>query len=162
MIERLLNPIKARIRLMIGRCVVNACKGSEVELSLLAGEVREDVDFYQQYGFSSRPVGNVSGISVFIGGSRDNGALVACRGDDIKMDLEEGEVAIHSPHGNSLVLKKDGSIVATPKAGKKFHVEGAIEATLEITANCDKVPTNLSTHTHPTPVGPSGSPIPGT
>ena len=110
MIERLLNPIKARIRLMIGKCVVNACKGSEVELSLLAGEVREDVDFYQQYGFSRRPVGNVSGVAVFIGGSRDYGALVACRGDDIKMDLEEGEVAIHSPHGNSLVLKKDGSV----------------------------------------------------
>ena len=86
MIERLLNPIKARIRLMVGKCLITACGGNVANLSLLAGESREDVDFYQQYGFSSRPKGKVAGVALFIGGSRDNGVVVATRAAD-KVDF---------------------------------------------------------------------------
>ena len=163
MIERLLNPIKARIRLMVGKCLVTACGGGKVDLSLLAGESREDVEFYQQYGFSSRPVGTVRGVAVFVGGSRDNGALIACRGedDDMKVGLEPGEVAVHSKFGSSIFLKKDGSIVAKPASGKPYLIDGDLEATGEVSAKVNSAKVTLTCHIHPTGVGPTSQPTPG-
>jgi len=162
MMERLLNPIKARIRLMIGKCLITACSGDAVSLSILAGETREEVDFYQQYGFSSRPTGKVDGVALFVGGSRDNGALVASRGkdDDMRVVLAPGEVAVHSKFGSKILLKKDGSVVVTTSSNK-FRVEGDVEVTGDVKALCDSTFVTLSGHIHPTGVGPSSKPTPG-
>lgn len=162
MIERLLAPIKARIRLMVGRCLITACKNGRVSLTLLADESRDDVDFYQQYGFSSRPKGDVDAVALFIGGSRDNGVVVASRGrsSDMSMSLEEGEVAVHSPFGSSILLKKDGSVEMATNSNK-FRFVGDIEATGNIKAMCDGAFVTLSGHIHPTGVGPSSQPTPG-
>lgn len=177
MIERLLNPIKARIRLMVGKCLITACCGNVANLSLLAGESREDVDFYQQYGFSSRPKGKVAGVALFIGGSRDNGVVVATRGEDGEMgvNLEPGEVAMHSPFGSKIVLLKDGSISAVPASGKKTVVEsdllvkGKMLSTGDAVAGVTEVGGNvfetggvsLKLHTHPTAVvGAPSTPTP--
>lgn len=162
MIERLLNPIKLRIRLMIGKCIITACGGKTADLALLAGESRDDVDFYQQYGFSSRPTGKVSGVALFIGGSRDNGVVVASRGDDGDMgvSLEPGEVAVHSKFGSKIHLKKDGTVEISTNT-KKLRIVGDIEATGDVKAMCDTAFVTLTGHIHPTGVGPSSKPTPG-
>lgn len=171
MMERLLNPIKARIRLMVGKCLITACGSNTVDLSLLAGETRDEVDFYQQYGFTSVPVGKVSGVALFIGGSRDNGVVVASRGEDKKMaiELEPGEVALHTLFGSNVVLKKDGSVLVRPKSGKVMRVEGDLNvvgnvwATKDVAAKCVDVAgtmtdglVHLTRHTHPSGAGPTG------
>lgn len=162
MMERILNPIKARIRLMIAKCLVTACGGDTATLSLLAGESREDVDFYQQYGFSSRPVGTVGGVALFIGGSRDNGVLVASRGEDgdMKVKLDPGEVAVHSKFGSMVLLKKDGSVVLKTDSNK-LRIEGDVDVTGDVKAMCDGTFVTLMGHIHPTGVGPSSKPTPG-
>lgn len=162
MIERLLNPIKARIRLMVGKCIVTACRGKTVDISLLAEESREGVDFYQQFGFSSYPTADVSGVALFIGGSRDNGVVVATRGDDstMRVNLEPGEIAVHSPYGSKILLKKDGSISVTTDS-KKIRFVGDVEVTGDVKANCDSAFVSLTGHIHATGVGPSDAPTPG-
>ena len=138
--EALLEPIMAKIRLMVGRCVIIASKYSDGELltdiELLAGEKRRGVEFLQQFGFSSRPKGDVEGIALFVGGSRDNGVVVSTRGEC--PDLKEGEVMVHSPHGQKILLKSDGSVNVTNKnggsivmaAGGKVTVNGHLEVSL--------------------------------
>lgn len=42
----------------------------------------------------------------------------------------------------------------------KLRIIGDLEVTGEITAMCDTAPVSLSTHQHPSPLGPTGSPIP--
>lgn len=162
MMERLLNPIKSRIRLMVGKCLVTACGGNVADLSLLAGESRKDVDFYQQYGFSSCPTGKVAGVALFIGGSRDNGVVVATRGedDDMGVKLEPGEVAVHSKFGSSILLKKDGSVVLKTDSNK-LRIEGDVDVTGDVKAMCDAAYVTLTGHIHPTGVGPSSSPTLG-
>ena len=168
-IERLLNSIKYRLRLIVGRAVITACGGKTVDLDLLEGESREDVDFMQQFGFSSKPKGKVSAVSLFVGGSRDNGVVVASRGEDSDMDfnLEDGEVAIHTPYGSSIHLKKDGDIEITTKNGVgtlnvkgNINIEkGGLTADLDVKSNVMVKPVSLTLHTHPTAVGPSGPPM---
>ena len=169
----ILEPILARIRLIVGRCVVCACKykGSELlsDIELVAGEKRRAVEFMQQYGFSSRPDGDVEGIALFIGGSRDNGVVVATRGACPK--LEPGEVKVHSTFGSHVYLKKDGSIeivsrgnviVKTgPEGMGTLEVEGSIAATLDVKANSKTAPVSLAMHTHASAVGPTSPPTPG-
>lgn len=173
-----LEPILSRLRLIVGRCTVIASKyvsgELEADVELIAGEKRRGVEFVQQYGFSSRPKGEVDGIALFIGGSRENGVVVATH-SDFPEKLEEGEVAVHSPFGQYIWLKKDGSIVAKPTNGKSFLVEGALDvrghvfATDEVAAKCvDAAGTfvnaaayNLSTHKHGSAMGPTTPPIPG-
>ena len=160
--ENLIDPILAKIRLMVGRCVIIASKYKDGELNadieLIAGEKRRGVEFMQQFGFSSRPKGDVEGIALFVGGSRDNGVVISTRGDC--PDLKEGEVRVHSPFGSSITLKDDGSVELVTNS-KKFRFVGDIEATGNVKAMCDTAFVTLAGHIHPTGVGPSSPPTPG-
>ena len=160
--EALLDPILAKIRLMVGRCVILACKYKDGELladiELVAGEKRRSVEFLQQFGFSSRPKGDVEGIALFVGGSRDNGVVISTRGEC--PDLKEGEVRVHSPFGSSITLKDDGTVELVTNS-KKFRFVGDIEATGNVKAMCDTAFVTLAGHIHPTGVGPSSKPTPG-
>ena len=160
--ESLIEPLMKRVALMVGRCVILASKYKDGELladiELVAGEKRRSVEFLQQFGFSSRPKGDVEGVALFVGGSRDNGVVIATRGEC--PDLEEGEVRVHSPFGSSITLKKDGTVELVTKSNK-FRFVGDIEATGDVKAMCDTAFVTLSKHIHPTGVGPSSSPTPG-
>lgn len=160
--DALLDPILAKIRLMVGRCVILASKYKDGELladiELVAGEKRRGVEFLQQFGFSSRPKGDVEGIALFVGGSRDNGVVISTRGEC--PDLKEGEVRVHSPFGSSITLKDDGTVELVTNS-KKFRFVGDIEATGNVKAMCDAAFVTLAGHIHPTGVGPSSKPTPG-
>lgn len=160
--ESLVESLMAKLRLMVGRCVISASRYKNGELladiELVAGERRRNVEFLQQFGFSSRPKGDVEGVALFIGGSRDNGVVISTRGEC--PDLKEGEVRVHSPFGSSITLKNDGSIELATNSNK-FRFVGDIEATGEVKAMCDSAFVTLTNHIHPTGVGPSSKPTPG-
>lgn len=158
----LIEALLKRLQLIVGHCVISASRYKDGELladiELLPGEKRRAVEFLQQFGFSSRPKGDVEGIALFIGGKRDNGVVVATRGEC--PDLKEGEVRVHSPFGTSITLKNDGSIEFLTNSNK-FRFVGDVEATGEVKAMCDSTFVTLTNHIHPTGVGPSSKPTPG-
>ena len=160
--ESFIEPLMAKLRLMVGRCVISASRYKNGELladiELVAGERRRNVEFLQQFGFSSRPKGDVEGVALFIGGSRDNGVVISTRGEC--PDLKEGEVRVHSPFGSSITLKNDGSIELTTNSNK-FRFVGDIEATGDVKAMCDGDFVPLTKHIHGTGVGPSTPAQPG-
>ena len=157
-----LEPVLARLRLIVGRCVLTATRYKDGEIlsdiGLVADEKRRNVELMQQYGFSSRPKGDVDCVAIFVGGSRENGVVIATRGEC--PELKPGEVMVHSPFGSSILLKNDGSIELTTNSNK-FRFVGDIEATGEVKAMCDSAFVTLTNHIHPTGVGPSSKPTPG-
>lgn len=177
-----LEPLLARLRLIVGRCVLTATRYEDGEMlsdiGLVVGEKRRNVEFMQQYGFSSRPKGNVDGVAIFVGGSRENGVVIATRGEC--PELKPGEVMVHSPFGSSIKLKEDGSVelvtdskkfrfVGDVEATGKFTVDGkieaggAIESDGEVVAMKKTAHVSLSTHMHPTAAtGRPSSPTPMT
>lgn len=173
--DHLLEPIFNRMRLMIGRCVVIATKYNshdlETDIELVAGEKRRDVEFVQQYGFSSRPKGDVSGIALFMGGSRDNGVVIATHGDGSEMsyELKPGEVLVHSPFGQKILLSADGNIEMSCESGKEIRcandliVDGNIRSKKEVSAQFKGIGLpayNLTPHPHQSAVGPTSQPTP--
>lgn len=170
-LDAFFDKIISRIKLIVGQCVIQACKYRDGEMvadvELLAGEKRRGIEVMQQFGFSSRPKGDVDGIALFVGGSRNNGVIIAMRGECPK--LKEGEVMVHSPFGSSVYLKEDGSIemnsvgdiVANPGNGAgKLIVNGSVEASLDVKANAKLAPVSLALHTHTSAAGPTNAPTP--
>lgn len=165
----LIDQVKNKIRLIVGRALIEAVNSSSgddglsVDVSLAGGERHSRIPLFQQYGICSRPNKDSEAVILFIGGSRDNGIAVATQGSASKLPpLEDGEVALFSEYGQTIILKKDGSIVATPKSGQPYRIEADVQVTGDVKAFCD-LPTfiTMQNHIHMTGVGASAPPQKG-
>lgn len=132
--SRLLAPIARRIRLMTARAVItlidDAAKLQGVQVKLLADEVGDKVERFQNYGFTSHPKPGAEGIYLALGGDRGHGVLVVVDDRRYRLHLEEGEVAMYSDEGDSVIFKRGRSIEVT--AGTKVK---ATAPTVEIVAS---------------------------
>ena len=74
--QRLIRPISARVKLMIGRAVLtiinDATKIQSVQIQALAGETLDNVERFQNYGFSGHPHPGAEAVLVSLGGMRQH------------------------------------------------------------------------------------------
>lgn len=154
--DRLLGPLKRRIMLMIGRSVValvnDGLKLQGLQLTLLADEVRDDVERFQNYGFTSHPHPGAEAIAACVAGNRDHVVVLAVDDRRYRLQpLEQGEVAIYTDEGDKIVLQRGGTIevtastavrLVTPlvectgdlQVGGNVHVDGSLVADVQVTA----------------------------
>lgn len=158
--RQMLAPLARRLRLLVSRGVVrgvsDGAKLQELQLDLLADEVRGGVERFQQYGLTSYPLPGAEAVVVAVGGSRDH--LVALAVDDRRyrsLDLAPGEVALYNNTGTRVVLRQGGVIEITA-ATKVRMVTPLLEVTGEIKDRCDTggktmsgMRTTYDGHTHP-------------
>lgn len=116
-LRRAVEPIRARIRLIVARGRLTAAADDSqpcqtIDADLLAGESRTGIQRVQQYGFSARPPAGAEALVVAVGGQRDH--LVAVAVDDRAArprDLAEGECCLWTPdHGRRVHCRADGQI----------------------------------------------------
>lgn len=178
-LERLLQPIRNRIRLMVARALITAVKdqdgGITLTLDLLAGETRDGLELVQQYGMSSSPLPGSQAVTLFLGGSRDSGVVIATKGmtPETVFSLKPGEVALHTAEGDSVHLRA-GRVVAITTETLEINASTAVkinsptvEASGEVSDSVGKLSglrAHFNAHTHvgnlgaptspPTPVDP--------
>lgn len=141
-----LAPLARRIRLAAARAVLKGIadggKLQTAQVALLEGEARDDVERFQNFGFTSVPLAGAEGVFISLNGSRDQGVLVAV--DDRRSrlaGLEAGEAAMHNAERTAVVLvKSDGSIevtaaVAVTVTAPVVRVIGNLEVTGNIVAS---------------------------
>ena len=161
-VEKLLAPLKRRVRLMVSRAIVKAVDDSEglqqVQVAALADEILDRVERLQQYGFTSVPLPGGSALVVCVGGNRSHPIVVAT--DDARyrpVDLQPGEVAIYTQGGVRINLKT-GNLVEIVAATKiKLHsalveITGALTVAGNVTVTGGNVVADgisLKTHVHP-------------
>ena len=117
-LQRAMRPLVQRLHLMIGRAVVllvnDATKMQSLQVSLLADEVREDVERFQNYGFTSHPHPGAEAVAACVAGSRDHVLVIAVDDRRYRLrSLAQGEVAIYTDEGDKIVLKRGGVIEVT-------------------------------------------------
>ncbi len=100
-IKRLLDPLRQRIMLLVGRGLIQLIEetGGHVtaQADLLSGETADGLRLMQHYGFASRPKPNAEAVVLFVGGDRSQGFVVATDDPWVRpLGLEAGEVAIFS------------------------------------------------------------------
>ncbi len=100
-LARILNPLKQRILLLIGRGLIQALRQTqglpELAAELLRGEARDNLVLMQDFGLASLPPAGGECVVLFPGGDRSLGLVVAT--DDRTrrpQDLAEGDCAIYS------------------------------------------------------------------
>jgi len=173
MITKALEPIKRRVLLTVGRAVItlvnDSLKLQTNQVSLLAGELR-DLERFQEYGFTSVPLPGAEAIAVFVGGNRENGAVIAtCDRNTRLKDLNPGEVALYDYLGNFIKLKAGGEInvksttkvvVESGKAEVKCNFAELGKGTLEKVLNGETFQTLFNAHVHNGNLGiPTGPPV---
>jgi len=86
-------------------------KLQQVQVELLADEVKDSVERFQQYGFTSVPLTGAETVCVFLGGGRDHGIVVAIDDRRYRLTgLENGDVALYTDEGTKIVLGRDRTI----------------------------------------------------
>ena len=116
MFDRLLAPIRRRLRLIVSRAAIRASNDSTalqtLDLGLIGDETRKGAIRIAEYGFASRPPEGAEAVYVCPGGDRAQGVVVAT--DDRRSrprDLAEGECCLWTPDdGKRVHCKADGQV----------------------------------------------------
>lgn len=141
----------------------------KTQVSGLSGEIISDLEFMQQFGFTSVPPANTQAVIIPIGGATSHGVVIATENGEFRIkNLKGGEVAVYNQSGASIVLKQ-GKIIEvdceefnvkantkvcflTPEikasgsinADGDMNTKGAVKAKGDVSAG-DK---SLTNHTH--------------
>ena len=121
-INKLIAPLKRRVYLMIGRCMITAIDDStdiqSMQIKSLDGEVHDGVERFQDYGFTSVPQKGSEGFAAFVAGIRAHGLMVKV--DDRRYrpkNLQPGEVCFYTDEDKD---SSDHRIIF--KRGKEIHL----------------------------------------
>jgi phage baseplate assembly protein V len=87
-----------------------------VQVRLLRSEGKDNVERFQQYGFSSVPTPDCEAVVLFPGGSRDHGIVLSIDNRGARMRGQAaGEVSIYSDEGDYIALKRGNEIEVVTK-----------------------------------------------
>jgi phage baseplate assembly protein V len=157
---------------MVSRAILSAVNDAGgiqvVQVKLLADEVRDAVERFQNYGMTSFPLPGAEGIMVCVSGNRDHGIVISM--DDRRYrpkNMQPGESAQYDDLGQMVHLTRDGIVITgaglpvTITDTPKVRMETALlEVTGEIKDKCDSTGRTMSGmrtiyngHTHNDPQG---------
>lgn len=154
-IGRSLAGVRSAVRAVL-QGIALAQRVQRVNAEALAGEVLQDVELMQQFGFTSAPPAGAQLIVLPLGGRTSAAVIVATEHGSYRLQLgAQGECAIYNQWGDLVHLKADRSIRVV--AALKLRVEsplaeftGDMTVAGTITATVDVVGggKSLKTHTH--------------
>jgi len=132
-LNRFLDPIRNRIRIMIGRAILSLVNDSNgiqlLQVDLMKDETKDGVERIQNYGFTSHPKQGAEAVVVFPSGNRDTGIAVAVDDSRYRIkNLPEGGVALYDHDGNYVKLtESDGIQIEAPNKKVFVKASGDIE-----------------------------------
>lgn len=140
---------------MVSRSVVDLVNDSlqmqGLQLAVLSGEVRDNVERFQEYGFTSVPFGGAEAVMVSVGGNHDHGIVIAVDDRRYRLKgLQGGEAAIYDDQGQKVHLTRNGIVI--DGSGKPFiltntpgatidspltHITGALQVDGDVTSDAE-------------------------
>ncbi|MBC3494328.1 phage baseplate assembly protein V [Pseudomonas taiwanensis] len=98
-----------------------------LQMRLTAGEVKDGLEHFEPYGFTSNPKPGAEGVALFLGGDRSHGVVVCVADRRFRLkELKPGEVALYTDEGDSFVFKR-GRIVELDTMTLKVKAGKAVE-----------------------------------
>lgn len=121
---RLVKPVADRVALSIGRAVlrlVSEMPGVQlVQVEALRGEVIDQAEHLQPYGYASHPLPGAEAVVAAVGGSRNHPLILVVADRRYRPGLEPGEAIVYDDQGQTIHLKRDGIVLTTDK---RFRIE---------------------------------------
>jgi phage baseplate assembly protein V len=112
---RMLAPYARRIGNLLSRGVVAASsaatKMQTLQARLLADEIKDGLEHFEAYGFTSNPLPGAEVVAAFLDGDRSNGVILVAADRRYRITgLQAGEVAIYTDEGDTITLKRGGVV----------------------------------------------------
>ena len=148
-LRRYIAPLAHRVRATVARGVVKLvndslkCQGLQVEL--LADELRDGVERFEDYGMTSHPYVGAEVLYLSVGGQRSHGIVARvmdrrCR----PKDLGEGDVCLYTDAGERVYLDRAADVV---HLGAKSAADFLAKASVT-DSRLDALESFAATHTH--------------
>lgn len=163
---KLLGPYARRLGNLVSRGMVSAVKSTTkmqmLQLRLMSDEQKDNVEHFEPFGFTSKPLAGAEHITLFLDGDRSHGVTVVVADRRYRLTtLADGEVALHDAYGNKVHLKADGTldVIAQTKAqitSPLVTMSGNLQVAGSITAGTTVTAPNLVGTTNVTFGGKSG------
>lgn len=139
-IQNAISPVRRKMRRMVSRAIIkivdDSFKAQSLQVTLFSDEVRDDVERFQEYGFTSVPVEGCEALFLAVNGDRDHGVVVATADREFRpKDLSPGDVALYD--------KDNGIRVYCEASSGVVHIGGGTNAA-EFVALSQKVDTEFS------------------
>ena len=162
-----MGPQKQRLENLIARGTLGALnrgkKMQRVQAKLTAGEAKQSLEFFENYGFTSAPTAGAEVLAVFVDGDRSHGIVIAVADRRYRIALEAGEAALYDDLGRVVHLTREGLVldgkdspVRVLSTDKVRFETPLLECTGEIKDNCDgagktmlQMRTTYNGHGHP-------------
>lgn len=104
----------------------SANKLQALQMRLTAGEVIDDMEHFEPYGFTSHPLAGAEGVATFLGGDRSHGIVLVVADRRFRLKaLEPGEVAIYTDEGDRIHFKR-GRIIEIDTATLNLRASTAV------------------------------------
>ena len=133
----------------------SASKLQSLQLRLLAGEVKDNVEHLEPYGFTACPHGGAEALAGFIGGDRSHGVVIMVADRRFRLQgLEPGEVALYTDEGDRFHFKRGRiidieTVTLNIKASESVNFDTPlITATGRIESAGDQVASGISQIQH--------------
>lgn len=122
-VKKMTAPLARSVRLMLTRGVIDATDATKeiqtAQVKGLDGELLGEAQYFQHWGFTSRPLRGSSGLLGSLFGSRRQGVLLGSVDARWRpKDLAEGESCLYDDKGQRIYLRRDRIEVISPKQVK--------------------------------------------
>jgi phage baseplate assembly protein V len=167
LINAALAPLKRRIMLMVGNAVITAINTGgqtmKAQINSLADTTLADVEFWQNFGFTSNPPKGSRALFVSVGGNQDNPIIISTENGEFRVkNLKEGESCVYSMHGGKLhFMEGDTAVLESAKMQMNFaesldvdcpktEYTGALKADelSDVKGTLEQLRQFVNTHTH--------------
>ncbi len=118
-VTRVMAPLKRRVLLMIRRGVLKLVDDGSglqhVQLVAFEGETLDQVERFQEYGFTSVPHPGAEAVLAAVSGARAHSLVVGVEDRRFRLTgLAGGDVAIYDDRGQKMHLTRDGINIVSP------------------------------------------------
>jgi len=146
LLNKLLNPVRRKIRQLVTRGVVTLIDSStlmqSLQVELLSGEVLDKVEHFEGYGFTAHPNDGAEVLAVSLNGRRAHTIVIAAADRRFRLkNLAKGEVALYTDEGDVIHFKRGNHIVidaASKVTVKAPNVDITASTKVTVTApECD-------------------------
>lgn len=125
-INKVLEPLRRRLRVMITRSIVKLVDSStlmqELQLEALADELLDGIEHFEQYGYTCNPQPGAEALLANIGGSRSKAVAICVADRRFRLkNMASGEVALYTDEGDVIHFKR----------GNHIYIDSAAKVTVK-------------------------------
>jgi len=120
------NPLASVLARGVVVLANSARKLQSLQLRITAGEIKDDMEHFEPYGFTSCPLPGAEALAGFMG-DRSHGVVIMVADRRFRLQgLKPGEVGLATDEGDYLVFKR-GRVIEVETVTFKVKAESAVE-----------------------------------